>query len=206
MVRLQRFWPFRFRTAGTDAAPAPQKPGRVRRFLRDVRGVAALEFAMLGPPFFLILFSMFEVGLTYTADTLLQNAVNETARLIRTGEVNVNNTSREQFRQMVCDRINIILACDDHLKIDVREFTSFSGSGFTSPLTSGGTFRPDSDFRWQPGAPCSVVLVRAFYAWSPITPGLGDAMGNMRDGEQLLQATTAVRNEPFDRARPVCGT
>ena len=183
----------------------PQRSGRVRRFLRDIRGVAALEFAMLGPPFFLILFSMFEVGMTYTADTLLQNAVNETARLIRTGEVNAANTTPEQFRRMVCDRINVLLACDNHLKIDVREFTNFSGSGFTSPLAADGTYRPDSDFRFQPGAPCSVVLVRAFYAWDPITPGLGEAMGNMNNGsQQLLQGTTAVRNEPFDRTRPVC--
>lgn len=183
----------------------PQKAGRARRFLKDTSGVAALEFAMLGPPFFLLLLSMFEVGMTYTADTLLQNAVNETARMIRTGEVQSDATmTQEKFRDMVCERISILLACDENLKIDVREFTSFSGAGFNSPLTAGGEFRPDSDFRFQPGEPCSVVLVRAFYSWTPITPGLGEAMANMSNGERLLQATAAIRNEPFLTSRPTC--
>ena len=51
---------------------------------------------------------------------------------------------------------------------------------------------------------CSVVLVRAFYSWTPITPGLGDAMANMSNGAHLLQATAAIRNEPFSTSRPTC--
>jgi Flp pilus assembly protein TadG len=160
---------------------------------------------MLAMPFFLLLFSMFEVGLTYTADTLLQNAVNETARMIRTGEVQMDpSMSQQKFRQMVCDRISVLLSCDSHLKIDVREFTSFGGAGFSSPLTPGGAFVDDSNFKFQPGDACSVVLVRAFYAWDPITPGLGAALGNMNNGDHLLTGTAAVRNEPFSTSHPTC--
>mgnify|MGYP000865335128 CR=1 FL=1 len=205
MAWRMRLWPFHSRTKRSETRTAPQKAGRAKRFLKDTRGVAALEFAMLGPPFFLLLLSMFEVGMTYTADTLLQNAVNETSRMIRTGQVQSDATMTPQkFRDMVCERISILLACDENLKIDVREFTSFGGTGFSDPLTSGGTFRPDTDFRFEPGQPCSVVLVRAFYSWTPITPGLGDAMANMSNGAHLLQATAAIRNEPFSTSRPTC--
>lgn len=206
MVRWTRPWPFHDRTPKAASPAERRQCGRVRRFLRDTRGVAALEFSMLAMPFFLLLFSMFEVGLTYTADTLLQNAVNETARRIRTGEVQSDPTmTAEKFRDMVCDHISVLLACDDHLKIDVREFTSFGGAGFTSPLTSGGSFRPDTDFKFEPGEACAVVLVRAFYAWTPITPGLGEAMGNMgTSGDHLLQGTAAIRNEPYQTSRPTC--
>ncbi len=206
MVRSIWLWPFHGRTSGTAQPADGQGMGRLRRFLRDTRGVAALEFSMLAMPFFLLLFSMFEVGLTYTADTLLQNAVNETARKIRTGEVQSDPTmTAEKFRDMVCDHISILLACDSHLKIDVREFTSFGGAGFSSPLTAGGSFRPDTDFKFEPGEACAVVLVRAFYAWTPITPGLGEAMGNMGDsGDHLLQGTAAIRNEPYQTSRPTC--
>lgn len=205
MAWRTRLWPFHSRTANGQTSTTSQKPGRIRRFLRDTRGVAALEFSMLAPPFFLLLLSMFEVGMTYTADTLLQNAVNETARMIRTGQIQADATMNQQkFRQLVCDRISVLLACDQNLKIDVREFTSFGGTGFTSPLTAGGGFIPDSQFRFQPGDACSVVLVRAFYSWTPITPGLGEAMGNMSNGAHLLQGTAAVRNEPFSTSRPTC--
>lgn len=206
MVRWIRPWPFHDRTPKAANPAERRRGGRVRRFLRDTRGVAALEFSMLAMPFFLLLFSMFEVGLTYTADTLLQNAVNETARRIRTGEVQSDPTmTAEKFRDMVCDHISVLLACDDHLKIDVREFTSFGGAGFTSPLAADGSFRPDTDFKFEPGAACAVVLVRAFYAWTPITPGLGQAMGNMgTSGDHLLQGTAAIRNEPYQTSRPTC--
>lgn len=181
---------------------------RLHRFARDVRGVAALEFAFIAPPFFLLLFSMFEVGLTYTADTVLQSAVNETSRMVRTGQVQGTNLTRLEFRQLVCDRINIFLNCDERLQIDVRRFSSFSGAGFTDPLDASGEFR--DDFRFEPGAPCDVILVRAFYKWDPVTPGLGSALKNMgSDAEgnatsHLLQATAAVRNEPYESAGPTC--
>lgn len=177
-------------------------PGRVRRFLRDVRGVAALEFAFIGPPFFFLLFSMFEVGITFTADTVLQSAVNDTARMIRTGQVQSSAMTREQFRVLVCDEIVVLLSCDQRLQIDVRRFNAFSGAGFENPLDENGNFR--DDYRYEPGAPCEVILVRAFYEWTPLTPGLGDFMGNMGGGGRLLMGTAAVRNEPFLTGGATC--
>jgi len=180
----------------------------LRRFARDVRGVAALEFAMIAPPFFLLLFSMFEVGMTYTADVVLQNAVNETARMIRTGQVQSESLTREQFRDRICERVSVLLSCDERLKVDVRRFSRFSGAGFTNPLDASGEF--NNDFRFEPGSPCDVVMVRAFYKWDPLTPGLGEAMMNMgNDGHgnataRLLQANAAIRNEPFQSAGPTC--
>ncbi len=197
MVRLL---PKLFKSRTPDATERP--PGRLQRFVQDVRGVAALEFAFIAPPFFLLLFSMFEVGLTYTADVVLQNAVSDTARKIRTGQVQSAGLTREQFREMVCDEISILLSCDQRLQIDVRRFTAFTGAGFTNPLDNDGNYR--NDYKFEPGAPCDVVLVRAFYAWDPITPGLGDYMGTMAGGARLLQGTAAVRNEPFESAGPLC--
>lgn len=190
-------------------------PGRLKLFVRDVRGVAALEFGFIAPPFFLLLFAMFEVGLTYTADAVLQNAVNETARMIRTGQVDSQDMTREEFYDEVCDRIDVLLTCDQRLQIDVRRFTAFSGAGFTNPLDANGNFR--NDYRYEPGAPCDVILVRAFYEWEPVTPGLGPAMmglggamknmgsdGNGQATGRLLQGTAAIRNEPYIVGGPVC--
>ncbi|MFT3809940.1 MAG: pilus assembly protein [Micropepsaceae bacterium] len=171
------------------------EPGGLRGFMRDVRGVAALEFGFIAPPFFLLLFSMFEVGLTYTADAVLQSAVNDTARMIRTGQVQSKHMKPEEFRDLVCGEIKVLLSCDERLQIDVRRFTAFGGAGFSSPLDSNGNFR--DDYRFEPGMPCDVILVRAFYEWDPVTPGLGDYMSNMGGGGRLLMGTAAVRNEPY---------
>ena len=196
MVRLMSTM---FKRRGNSAQ---REPGRIRRFMRDVRGVAALEFGFIAPPFFFLLFSMFEVGLTYTADAVLQSAVNDTARMIRTGQVQSQSMTREQFRTLVCDNINVLLSCDQRLQIDVRRFTAFGGAGFSSPLDAEGNFR--DDYRFEPGVPCDVILVRAFYEWDPVTPGLGDFMSNMGGGGRLLMGTAAVRNEPYLVGGPSC--
>jgi hypothetical protein len=187
------------------SADTPSAPRRTfGRFIRDVRGSAALEFGFIAPPFFMILFSMFEVGLTFTADAVLQNAVNETARMIRTGQVQSGGVSQIMFRQLVCDNINVLLNCDERLQIDVRKFTAFNAASFTNPLDANGNFR--TDYKYEPGVPCDVILVRAFYRWDPVTPGLGDFMSNMGGGGRLLQGTAAIRNEPYQVGGPICGS
>lgn len=177
---------------------------RGRRLLRDTRGSAAVEFAMLAPAFFGLLFSMFEIGITYTADALLQDAINDTARMIRTGQAQGAGMTRQEFRDEVCDRIDVLLACDQRLQIDVRTFNRFANAQFEDPLDGNGNFR--DDFRYDPGAACSIVVIRGFYAWSPITPGLGEFMATMSGGEHLIEVTAAIRNEPYASGQSGCAS
>jgi len=51
-----------------------------RLFTRDERGVAAVEFAVVSPVFFLTLFGLGQAGLWLWADFSLQRAVNAAAR------------------------------------------------------------------------------------------------------------------------------
>ena len=41
------------------------------------------------------------------------------------------------------------------------------------------------------------MVVRAYYEWPTFVTGLGNNLGNMPDGNRLLVATAAFRNEPF---------
>jgi Flp pilus assembly protein TadG len=169
----------------------------LRRFRRNTRGSAALEFAMIAPVFFAFLFPMFEVGITFAADAVLQNAVNDAARQIRTGAVQSAGLTATGFRQMVCDKLTIPLTCDNALlKVDVRV-----GTAFGAALDQNGQFR--NDYQFNPGGPGDVVVVRVLYAWKPLTPYLGRFMDAMRDngqGKAILQATAAFRNEPYQGA------
>lgn len=189
-------WAKRPRPENQQAAPeGERRTGLLRRFRSNVRGAAALEFAMIAPAFFMILFPMFEIGITFTADAILQNALNEASRRIRTGELQTSGGSpavlQGQFREWVCDGIVIPLTCDESvLKLDVRPSSSFGDT-----LKDDGAFR--DDYQFVPGGPGDTIVVRALYAWSPITPFLGEAMQNMPDGKHLLQATAAFRNEPY---------
>jgi Flp pilus assembly protein TadG len=182
-----------------------------RRLKRAVRragprarsGSAAIEFAFVAPVFFLFLMGTMETGIIYFGDFVLQNAVNDAARQIRTGQVAQNGTTQTQFRAMICKSIDPLLACDDNLQIDVQAYTDFNSLNITNPILANGELDPTLK-NWVPGAVCSVVLVRAFYTWKVATPLLTPFLTNMADSKHLLSAAAAFRNEPFDNAVAGC--
>lgn len=190
-------------TALRRAFQAVQAVRRFSMFRRDTSGVAAVEFGLVATPFFFLLFSLFEIGTTYLSAGSLQTAVNEAARQIRTGQVQTAGMTAQQFQTLVCSNLDTdYMPCDSALlKIDVRRYTSFAAVAAPSPLDGNGNW--NNDFRYEPGAQCDIVLVRAFYQWKTLTPGLGAIMNNMTGGSELLQASAAIRNEPFVGA--ACG-
>ena len=169
--------------------------GAIRHGIGDCTGVTALEFALLAPVFMMLFFVLLETGIIFITQAMLQNAVNDAALLIRTGQVQNLGMSQSQFRDAMCQHATGLIACDN-LLIDVQAFQNFSDAQYQSPLATNGTLNPDlSNFR--PGNPGEVVLVRALYSWQVVTPLLTPFLANMADGKRLLVATTAFRNETF---------
>ena len=68
---------------------------RLRRRLKadGIKGSAAIEFAMVAPVFFVLLMGTIEAGVIFFAQSALQNALNDTARLVRTGQTGCYTTS-----------------------------------------------------------------------------------------------------------------
>src|SRR5262245_10221714 len=119
----------------------------VRRGIGDAAGVTALEFALLAPVFLLLLFILLETGVGFMSQAMLQNAVNNTALLIRTGQVQTLGMSQAQFHNAMCQHATVFIACDD-LQIDVQSFQNFAGAEYDPPLAPDGTLNPGlSNFR-----------------------------------------------------------
>ena len=99
----------------------------LRRFGRARRGSAAVEFALVLMPFFLLTFGLAEVAMMGFAQTSLDFAVSETARQIRTGRAQMNGVSEGEIRAQLCDELNafIVMGCDGNLFLDVDRFNSF---------------------------------------------------------------------------------
>jgi Flp pilus assembly protein TadG len=177
----------------------------LRRGLRCNSGVAAVEFAMIAPLFFLMMFASVEVGLSYFANMTLENGVLETARLIRTGQAQQNAMSADEFRDALCDEIDYMLSCDaDTLSIDVRSFSNLGSAGYASALDGDGNLSGDlngfetGQSSATPGAQ-GIVLVRAFYKWELFTPMFSHYYSNMPNDDRIRLVTSsfAFRNEPY---------
>ena len=79
--------------------------------------------------------------------------------------------------------------------MDVRTYSQFSNPNAPSPIT-GGNFDA-TKLAYSPGAQGDIVLVRAFYRWTLITPFLKGGLANLNGGVTMLTATAMFKNEPY---------
>ncbi len=173
---------------------------RFKTWAEDKRGVAAIEFAMIAIPFFLLIFGMLEVCMLFIMSSILEHGVGEAARAVRTGQMQAAGATGDDFRNAICDELfDMLYDCKNRLKIDVRTFDNFSSTAAPNVITPSGEL-DDTGFGYSPGTRDSIVVVRAFYEWDLFVPGLTKPLANLSDGRRLLQGTAAFRNEPFNSA------
>lgn len=170
------------------------------RFKRDQSGVTAIEFAMVATPFFMFLFGTIAVGLYFFITFSLENAVEQAARLIRTGQAQTSNPpmTTSQFKAKVCEKAPGFVDCTGKLRVNVVTATNFSGLT-TPPCTdSSGQLVPDPPPSNVPGAAGDVVLVTVCYEWDLAGQIPFLKLGKMSNGSALIQAATTFRTEPYN--------
>ena len=167
----------------------------VKDFSDSEDGSAAAEFAMVSIFFFSLVFGIIEIGTLIFANAVLENGLQETARMVRTGQVQLSETGEDDLKEKLCDSVKVLMSCDDdRLILDVRAFPSFDGASAPEPIVDGEL---EDDFQITPGNAGDVVLIRAFYLWDMQLPFLGPVLANLPDNQRLLTASSAFRNEPF---------
>lgn len=197
-----------------NKSPARRRAqGRLREFVRSRDGTAAIEFALLAIPYFLIIFAILETFVAFTAEQVISNAVDTLSRQIRTGQITASNTTQQQFRQAFCNEISVLITCSSSeaatpssLYLDVESYTSFAAMPTTVPRQSSTD--PYSDlkttgFAFAPGGAKSMNMVRAYYRWQIMTDLLRPYLTNIRpsDGSMpttyLIVSTAAFQNENY---------
>lgn len=168
----------------------------IRRFRRNQRGSAAIEFALVAPMFFALIFAIIESSLVFFAGQVLETGLQDTGRLLYTSQVQTTGTTQANFKQTLCDRVAAFFACPG-LFVDVRSYPAGTTITITDPIDAAGNFV--NNFVYQPPANGSdaTVVVRAFYQWPLFVTGLGYDIANINRGttnsKRLLAATAAFR-------------
>jgi len=164
-----------------------------RRFVRQQSGIAAVEFGMVAAPFLALIFAILETSVIFFAGQALETAVADSGRLIMTGQAQNQGFDQSAFKNAVCAKIYGLFDCANGIFIEVKSFPTFAAITMPTPLDGSGNFV--NNFGYDPGVPCSIVLVRLFYRWPVYVSLLG--LDNMAGGKRLLVATSAFRNEPY---------
>lgn len=168
---------------------------RAGRLGRDDKGATAVEFAIVAAPFFLFLFAVMEIAYMFFVTVMIESAVLDSARKVRTGQMQFQGADAEDFWEDVCEGVSLVADCDGRLFLDVRVIENFGSANLPDPVEDG-EFDP-SDLDVDYGEAGDIVLVRAYYVWDVIFPSLGTNLSNLNGGKRLISATTAFRNEPF---------
>lgn len=173
---------------------------RLRRALvRDEKGATAVEFALLSFPFFLIIGAILQTSVVFLATQVLESAVHDASRSIRTGQTQQHGGTLETFRSQVCGRLFGLFPDCSGLHMRVNEITNFQSATVVVPLDAACTAnctwtQPEL---WVPGAGKSIVLVQVYYRY-PVVLQFGPlGVSNLADGNRLLGTVAVFQNEPF---------
>src|ERR1700756_4426831 len=105
----------------------------LRRFRRHRRGSAAVEFALVAPVFFALLFAIVEVALMFFASQVLETVTQASARYLLTGQAQSGSLTQAQFKTYVCSQIPALFTCAN-LQVNVQSYPSFAAISNTSPI------------------------------------------------------------------------
>ncbi len=185
-------------------------------FLKDEEGVAAIEFAMLAAPFFLILFSVMEIAMVFFGNSNIEYATREAARLVRTGQaqtgadfaredddndgvLNTGSITASEFKNLVCANMFMVTDCKTKIHIQVKTFNSWNdidASQLTLPI-AGGVHSTSMHNEFEQPASCKVTIVRTFLERDLIAqiPGIG--ISNLSNGNLLQVGAAIFQTEPY---------
>lgn len=160
-------------------------------FCRKQDGATAVEFALIGLPFFGLLLIVFETAAVLFTDTALQNGVNKTARLIRTGQVQTQSISQASFRQNLCDNVASYIDCSK-----IRVFVTKSIDLPFTTRTDLMAATNETPQRWEVGGPSEWSMVQVSYDWKLFIPQIS-MLANVGSDKRRLTAGALFRNEPY---------
>jgi Flp pilus assembly protein TadG len=187
----------------SPAAPtASSTRYELRRFGGNRQGSAAVEFALVAPVFFALLFAIIETGIMFFAGQVLETITDESARQIQTGQAQAANypNAATFLQKVVCPQIPALFNCNN-IYVDVKSYSSFNNVVINNQILNGNF--DTSSLTYSPGGSCDVVVARLFYIWPVFVTGLGYNISNLNGHQRLLVSTAAFRNEPYSGA---CGS
>src|SRR5690606_9256062 len=115
----------------------------------------------------MLLFGILGVGLFFFTTFSLENAVERTGRLIRTGQVQQGGMTGQQFKEKVCEYAPAFVDCLNKLRVNVLNFPDSEAIG---PSTMAQCLDQDGNLSdvtsYEPGEADQVVLIWVCYEWS----------------------------------------
>lgn len=191
--------------------------------LRGRGGAAAIEFAAVALPFFLLLYAIIEYGLVLYTQVVIESSTQQVGRAASLGKgvvINPGICSREEYVRQEVQRRTAGLINSNQVTVTaatvVQGGVPANGNAdicMGNPPTIGGPCPSgvyedvNRNGRYDEttasvalGQPGQLVEIRVSYPWKVQIPYFNQFFG--RNGVLLISSSTVLRNEPF--AGPGC--
>lgn len=168
----------------------------LRRFRRRLGGNATVEFAIIAPLMFLILFMSVEIGIYHIYATMLDRAMDITVRDIRLGTG--SDWEHDTIRDLICERSGFIDDCSNSLKLEMIQVDPFNWTEISSTVDCIDSSEDvDAVVFFENGDSNELMFLRACMTYDPVIPtwGLGDALAD-ENGLIKISASSAFVQEP----------
>jgi Flp pilus assembly protein TadG len=172
--------------------------GRIRRWLQriDNAGNAAIEFAIIGSTFLMMVLASFEFGYMLFVQSILDNAARDAARLIRTGQVQVTANPNTTFQNLLCADVGTLIGCGN-LLYQAQIFNNWNSAqtamNTPPPRDKNGNYVSAG---FNAGVPGQIMVVTVTYNYPFFTPWIGGLVGGSTNSA-FLMATVVFQNEPY---------
>ena len=172
--------------------------GLIKRWVAalDAGGAAAVEFAIVGSAFMLMLLAAFEFGYMLFVQSVLDNAARDAARMIRTGQAQQSSNPTSTFQTLLCSDVGSLIGCSNII-YQAQVFNNWTGAQTavnTPPTrTASGNFVSSG---FSPGTAGQIVVVTVTYNYPFFTPWIGGLLGGSTNSA-LLMSTVVFQNEPY---------
>ncbi len=180
-------------------------PRTARVFFRERSAVVAVEFAMIGAPFLLMILEIFQSALFVYCSGMLDHAAQAAARKIMTGSVQNGSLTAAQFRtNLLCPQLPATMPCANVI-VNIQTFSEAAYPGgfysFVNAAQTAIVIPPldNSQTAFCPGGSGQYVYLQVFYAMPLLGAIWLPAVTATFNGQtvKLVSAAAAFKNEPY---------
>lgn len=172
--------------------------GLIKRWFAalDAGGAAAIEFALVGSAFMLMLLACFEFGYMLFVQSVLDNAARDAARLVRTGQAQNSSNPTSTFSTLLCSEVGTLIGCGS-IVYQAQVFNDWTDAqtAVNTPASrdANGNFVSAG---FSPGTAGQILVVTVTYNYPFVTPWIGGLVGGGTKSA-LLTSTVVFQNEPY---------
>jgi Flp pilus assembly protein TadG len=169
---------------------------KLKSWFTNSDATVAIEFAMVGLPFIIMLIGIVEVCLFFSTAVSLEGATQEAARMIRTGQVQTSGNPIQTFENEMCQQISTLVNCAtlQYQVVPIANNSFSNAQNMTPQFDASGNLQNQG---FDPGVSSQDVLVRVVYQYTFMTPLLGNILSGGSGASSTLISTIVIQNEPY---------